>query len=323
MLRVRFHARGGQGVKTASRILGTAAFGQDWQVQDFPVYGAERRGAPVAAFTRIDRAPILERGLIVRPDYLVIGDETLLEDPAAGVLQGQESVGGVFVNSACPAATLAERYHLPGTVQALDLFAMAGMFAQISLPANVAKEAAGRQSPTTPRAPGAHLPNLSAALGAAACALTGLLSVAALERGVREELASLGLHPEEIDGNVALARQVFAQLAAVPLQQQPCAEAEVLLHPPRYQEGPQGVPIIFAAGNSYLRHTGTWRTFRPVIDLVACTRCLLCLVRCPEGAIALDTKGYPHIDYDHCKGCLICAQECPLRCVREEKEVRA
>jgi pyruvate ferredoxin oxidoreductase gamma subunit len=42
---VRFHGRGGQGMKTASRIVGTASFIEGHFVQDFSVYGAERRGA--------------------------------------------------------------------------------------------------------------------------------------------------------------------------------------------------------------------------------------------------------------------------------------
>jgi pyruvate ferredoxin oxidoreductase gamma subunit len=70
MLRIRFHGRGGQGMKTASRILGSAAFHAGLVVQDSPVYGAERRGAPMAAFTRIARESIHERGAITRPDLI-------------------------------------------------------------------------------------------------------------------------------------------------------------------------------------------------------------------------------------------------------------
>jgi pyruvate ferredoxin oxidoreductase gamma subunit len=88
MLRLRFHGRGGQGVKTASRIVGTAAFLAGLHAQDSPVYGAERRGAAVAAYTRIDREPIRERGVILEPDLILLADETLLADPAAGVLAG-------------------------------------------------------------------------------------------------------------------------------------------------------------------------------------------------------------------------------------------
>jgi len=74
MLRIRFHGRGGHGIKTSSRILGTAAFLSGKQAQDCPVYGAERRGAPIAAFTRIDDQPIVERGGIADPDLILIAD---------------------------------------------------------------------------------------------------------------------------------------------------------------------------------------------------------------------------------------------------------
>ncbi len=37
MLRLRFHGRGGQGAKVASRVL----FGRLYYAQDFPLYGAE------------------------------------------------------------------------------------------------------------------------------------------------------------------------------------------------------------------------------------------------------------------------------------------
>ena len=46
MFEIRFHGRGGQGIKMASRVLGTALFRSGFTVQDAPKYGAERRGAP-------------------------------------------------------------------------------------------------------------------------------------------------------------------------------------------------------------------------------------------------------------------------------------
>ena len=99
MIRIRFHGRGGHGIKTASRIVGTAAFLAGYQVQDSPIYGAERRGAPVTAFTRMDTTPILERGIITEPDLIICGDETLLESPATGVLSGVETASAVFINT--------------------------------------------------------------------------------------------------------------------------------------------------------------------------------------------------------------------------------
>jgi pyruvate ferredoxin oxidoreductase gamma subunit len=67
MFQIRFHGRGGQGIKTASRVLGTAFFLEGFEVQDAPLYGAERRGAPIFAYVRASRHPINERGIIQRP----------------------------------------------------------------------------------------------------------------------------------------------------------------------------------------------------------------------------------------------------------------
>jgi len=77
MFEVRFHGRGGQGVKMSAHILAKTTFLSGYQTQDFAMYGAERRGAPVVSFTRYDKKPILERGYIFEPDIVVVLDETL------------------------------------------------------------------------------------------------------------------------------------------------------------------------------------------------------------------------------------------------------
>src|SRR6516225_6940326 len=100
MFRIRFHGRGGQGMKTASRIVGTAAFREGYFAQDSPVYGAERRGAPMIAFTRFDSQSILERGAVTMPDLIVIADASLLDDPLVRPLQGLLPNGIVLLNAA-------------------------------------------------------------------------------------------------------------------------------------------------------------------------------------------------------------------------------
>ncbi len=77
MLEVRIHGRGGIGVKSCAQILGKAAFLSGFQTQDFSLYGAERRGAPVVSFVRIDKESILERGYITTPEVVIILDDTL------------------------------------------------------------------------------------------------------------------------------------------------------------------------------------------------------------------------------------------------------
>ena len=97
MYRIRFHGRGGQGVKTASRMLGTALFHSGLEIQDAPRYGAERRGAPIFAYVRADRAPINERGIIVHPDLIVVADDSLMGVPTAAVLQGIIDTALIFL----------------------------------------------------------------------------------------------------------------------------------------------------------------------------------------------------------------------------------
>jgi len=110
MIRLRFHGRGGHGMKTASRIVGRAAFLEGYFVQDSPLYGAERRGAPITAFTRISEERILERGIVTDPDMVIIADETLFDDPMADPLRGTDSSSIIVINT--PTLRLEERFNM-------------------------------------------------------------------------------------------------------------------------------------------------------------------------------------------------------------------
>jgi 2-oxoacid:acceptor oxidoreductase gamma subunit (pyruvate/2-ketoisovalerate family) len=95
LYQVRWHGRGGQGAVTAAKIFGMAASLQgDYFAQSFPAFGAERRGAPVQAFTKIDSGPILDRGQIYEPDAVVVLDPGLLQsiDVTAGLKPGGQLV---------------------------------------------------------------------------------------------------------------------------------------------------------------------------------------------------------------------------------------
>jgi len=91
MFEVRFHGRGGQGAVVASIVLASAFFHEGKYVQAFPSFGAERRGAPVTAFTRVSDHEIRERYGIYRPDCLFILDSSLTRKTAitAGLKRGQ------------------------------------------------------------------------------------------------------------------------------------------------------------------------------------------------------------------------------------------
>ncbi len=296
MIRVRFHGRGGHGVKTASRVVGTAAFLAGYQSQDSPVYGAERRGAAVTAFARISREPILERGMIEHPDLIIVADETLLNDAAAGVLSSQQTASAVFVNTISDESQMSE-YGITTKVITCDLNGHS-------------LRLLGRASA------------LSAGLGAAAARMVGIISEAQMLEALREELEHLGVPEDDIDKNVLVAREVFAAVPEVAFEpgQIPAAASAARIE----YDGPLvGTPSVLNAGNSVLRHTGAWRVERPVIDRDVCTRCGLCFAECPDAAISLDEDGFPVIDYDHCKGCMICREICPLEGIHTEKETQA
>ncbi len=296
MIRIRFHGRGGHGVKTASRIVGTAAFLAGYQVQDSPIYGAERRGAPVTAFTRIDTTSILERGVIIQPDLIICGDETLLESPATGVLSGAENASAVFINT--------------GNLEALK--------AKVKVEApTVALDITQRTFDRIGKASA-----LSVGLGAAAGRLSGLMTSEQLRDGVRTELEELGLDAPMIEKNLLLAAEVYEGLEKVTMRHGTVSAKEAI-HDMGYDHVLLGTPSILAPGNAEVRQTGSWRVERPEIDYEHCTRCGLCFVKCPDGAISLDEQGYPVIDYEHCKGCLICLEQCPRHSIVSKKEVRS
>lgn len=82
MSEVRFHGRGGQGVVTTAKILANAFVRTGQFGSSFPMFGFERRGAPVTAFGRFSDTPILEKTQIYNPGILVVLDPSQKNSPA-------------------------------------------------------------------------------------------------------------------------------------------------------------------------------------------------------------------------------------------------
>ena len=94
---IRWHARAGQGAKTAAHLLALAFLRSGKSVQAFPEYGPERRGAPVRAYTRISDRPIRRHDSVVSPDVVVVLDPSLAQE--AGVAEGVDDETLVLVNA--------------------------------------------------------------------------------------------------------------------------------------------------------------------------------------------------------------------------------
>jgi len=105
MIEVRWHARAGQGAKTAAQLLAEAMLRAGKSVQAFPEYGPERRGAPMRAYTRIDDFPIRRHDSVTNPDVVVVLDASLVHEN--DVAEGLAEDGLVILNDGDVPAELA------------------------------------------------------------------------------------------------------------------------------------------------------------------------------------------------------------------------
>ncbi len=296
MYRIRFHGRGGQGMKTASRILGTAFFLQGYEIQDAPRYGAERRGAPIFAYVRADHSPIFERGIIHQADLIIVADDSLVPVPGAGVLAGISDRTVLLINSDETADTWQHRLNIHNLILTLPV------------------ETEDREA----------LRFIGATCSGAAARLIGDISRDVLQQAIRDELAELG--DQVIKRNLSKALAAFDAMAEHEgcVSQSPAADANDYQQPDwvdlPFDDARISAPDIHAAANSVEVRTGLWRTLRPVIDYERCNKCWwVCSTFCPDGAIAVN-EGQPVIDYDHCKGCMVCVAQCPPHAIEAVSE---
>jgi len=302
MLAIRFHGRGGQGIKTAGRILGTALFLEGYEVQDAPRYGAERRGAPMSSYVRASREPILERGIIRHPDLIVVADDTLVPMPAAGVLVGIQAHTVLLIRSHLAAETWRKRLSLKNPILILPAGDKSLEYAEL-----------------------AYLGTLCAA---AAARLLGVIAPQHLIEAIRTELEALA--EEIVEANIRRAHEAYElfQKQAGCVQEGPELSAAHYEKPDwialPFDEASVSAPVIHGVLTSVEVKTGLWRSLRPVIDYERCHRCTwVCGSFCPDSAITINREGYPEIDYDHCKGCMICLAQCPSHAISAIPEVQA
>ncbi|MGQ4892737.1 MAG: 2-oxoacid:acceptor oxidoreductase family protein [Candidatus Njordarchaeia archaeon] len=96
LIEVRWHGRGGQGAVTASRLLAKAAAYENIWAQSIVFFGAERRGAHVAAYTRLSDKVIKYHHFVHNPDYVVVLAPQLLD--TVNVTEGLKEGGTIVLN---------------------------------------------------------------------------------------------------------------------------------------------------------------------------------------------------------------------------------
>jgi len=129
MIEIRINGRGGMGVKKSAQILARAAFLKGYLTQDFALYGAERRGAPVVSFVRLDNKKIGTRGYIHEPDYIIVLDESI-DDKV--VMDGKKKSTKVIVNGVGYCNVNASKIAMKHLGRNIPNIALLGAFCKVS-----------------------------------------------------------------------------------------------------------------------------------------------------------------------------------------------
>lgn len=119
-MEIRVHGRGGQGGVTGAKILAALYAREGKSVQTFGDYAAERSGAPVRAYTRIDERLVTNRNKVYEPDHLVILDPSLIDDQ---VVSGLRPGGTLLINCSKPPQDFVADFpaHRIATVDATEI----------------------------------------------------------------------------------------------------------------------------------------------------------------------------------------------------------
>lgn len=113
-----FHARGGQGAKTAAEIIAQAAVHEGKYVQAFPSFGPERSGAPTKTYLKVSNKPIRNHEPVVDPDIVLVLDETLLDGTI--VTTNLDTNESLIINTKKAAHEIAEKVGFKGKIHPVD-----------------------------------------------------------------------------------------------------------------------------------------------------------------------------------------------------------
>jgi len=119
LVEIRWHGRGGQGAVTSAELLAQAAINEGKYAQAFPAFGAERRGAPVVAFVRIDNdKPVRVRAEIEEPDIVVVLAANLLR--VVDVSSGLKANGILVLNTPKTADEIVKEFNFKWALATVD-----------------------------------------------------------------------------------------------------------------------------------------------------------------------------------------------------------
>lgn len=288
MYEVRFHGRGGQGAVMAAQALADAAVRMGFQAHAFPYFGAERRGAPVQAYARIDTKKIRIKSQIYQPDLLVVMDESLadIDDLASGLKPG----GKVVINT----ARKPEEVDLGVDVECGTVDATAIALETLKLPV------------------------VNTAMLGAVAKIQDLIPLDTIVEAITDRFGEkLGARAGLLNGEAA--RKAFdATVVGRSAGRRVYAKQKAWM--PNWDEIPIGTAlkavnvdgVDIGPASSWQNLTGRWKWSTPKYKKDKCIKCLRCWWSCPDAAIIRLEDDYMKWDLEYCKGCGICAEICPV-----------
>lgn len=119
LIKIVLLGRGGMGIVTACEIIAEAAYlsGNFIDVQAYPSFGAERRGAPIQAYVKLSRTEkVYDRAQIEIPNILIVFDDTVLTKDVALSL---EKNGVFIVNSNKNPEYFVNEYNLSNSIKVI------------------------------------------------------------------------------------------------------------------------------------------------------------------------------------------------------------
>lgn len=115
---IRIHGRAGQGAKTLAQFIAEIAMQEGKFIQAFPSFSADREGAPMEAYVRISKKPILLHCAVRDPNMMIIIDPTLLDLPEIKI--GLDSNDIFLVNTKLQAKDLAKKLNIKAKIYIID-----------------------------------------------------------------------------------------------------------------------------------------------------------------------------------------------------------
>jgi 2-oxoacid:acceptor oxidoreductase gamma subunit (pyruvate/2-ketoisovalerate family) len=96
MMQLTIQGRGGHGGVTLAKLIAAAYFLRGKYVQAFGAYGAERAGAPVQAYVRVDDDDITDHWPVREPDHVIVLEPGLI---SAEMARGMGAQGWLMLNT--------------------------------------------------------------------------------------------------------------------------------------------------------------------------------------------------------------------------------